>query len=123
MSALACRNITRSTLLRNGLLSRSARSMSSSSPPDPLNRPGPPPLPRAQQREFEELVRKAQTPLANGGGADVNAVHPDARPPVTPEFEGDVNPVTGERGGPKREPVKKWGDEGDWSYKGKVSDF
>ena len=40
------------------------------------------------------------------------------------EFEGDVNPVTGEQGGPKREPVGRWGeDDGDWSFKGRVSDF
>lgn len=50
------------------------------------------------------------------------ALHPDARKPVTPDFEGDVNPSTGERGGPKKEPVGQWA-EGDWSYKGRVSDF
>lgn len=88
---------------------------------DPLNRPSPPPLPREQQREFEELVRKAQAPLSSPE-AEL-AMHPDARPPVDPEFEGDVNPVTGEKGGPKREPVKRWTEEGDWSVKGKVSDF
>ncbi|TFK44758.1 hypothetical protein BDQ12DRAFT_621131 [Crucibulum laeve] len=95
-----------------------------------LNRPGPPPLAREQQREFEELVRKAQTPLAPSSSSDVDpevqlAMHPDARPPVKPEFEGDVNPATGELGGPKREPVKRWGEDpgGDWSFKGRVSDF
>ncbi|THH33273.1 hypothetical protein EUX98_g926 [Antrodiella citrinella] len=96
------------------------RLMSSSR--DPLNRPSPPPLPRAQQREFEELVRKAQAPLSSTSEADLT-MHPDARPPLEPEFEGDVNPVTGEKGGPKREPVKKWTEEGDWSFKGRVSDF
>jgi len=93
---------------------------------DPLNRPSPPPLPRADQREFEELVRKAQTPLAHSeaGNSEVDlAMHPDARVPITPEFDGDVNPMTGEQGGPKREPVKRWGEEGDWSFKGRVSDF
>jgi len=38
------------------------------------------------------------------------------------EFDGDVNPITGERGGPRREPVGRWA-EGDWSFKGRVSDF
>lgn len=89
-----------------------------------LNRPAPHPLPKEDQREFEELLRKALTPLAHEPGVDL-AVHPDARKPVTPQFEGDVNPETGERGGPKREPVKQWGSDmgGDWSFKGRVSDF
>ncbi|RDB25368.1 Succinate dehydrogenase assembly factor 4, mitochondrial [Hypsizygus marmoreus] len=96
-----------------------------------LNRPAPPPLPREQQREFEELQRKAQTPLAPSNvpsNAQVEAelaMHPDARKPVKPEFDGDVNPITGEEGGPKQEPVRKWGEDpgGDWSFKGRVTDF
>ncbi|KAJ8522040.1 hypothetical protein ONZ45_g1353 [Pleurotus djamor] len=92
-----------------------------------LNRPGPPPLPREQQREFEELRRAAQTPLAPSNQANVEAelaLHPDARKPIQPEFQGEVNPSTGEQGGPKQEPVKQWRDgEGDWSFKGRVSDF
>lgn len=88
------------------------------------NRPAPPPLPREQQREFEELLRKAQTPLAQPSPSTEAQLHPDAREPVKPEFEGDVNPNTGERGGPKREPVGRWGEDGgDWSFKGRVSDF
>jgi hypothetical protein len=42
-----------------------------------------------------------------------------------PEFEGDVNPKTGEVGGPKNEPLR-WGSTGktgDWSYNGRVTDF
>ena len=39
-----------------------------------------------------------------------------------PEFEGDVNPKTGEVGGPKNEPLR-WGGNGDWSYNGRVTDF
>lgn len=88
----------------------------------PINRPSPPPLPQGQQREFEDLVRKAQTPLASQSEAELS-LHPDARKPVKPDFQGDVNPITGERGGPKKEPVNKWGDEGDWSHKGRVTDF
>jgi len=114
------------------------------------NRPGPPLLPQDQQREFEELVRKAQAPLSTSpkthttgatnstpssgvtsksdGGhttvvadatAEVLDRHPDAPKRLPPEFIGDVNPKTGEIGGPKREPLKF----GDWSYGGKVTDF
>ncbi|KAI0819990.1 hypothetical protein BC628DRAFT_1399795 [Trametes gibbosa] len=96
----------------------------------PLVRPAPPPLPRDQQREFEELVRSAQAPLSVPQRVDRSekeadmTMHPDARPPVVPEFEGEINPVTGEQGGPKREPVRRWGEgDGDWSFKGRVSDF
>jgi hypothetical protein len=87
-----------------------------------FNRPGPPPLAPEDQHEFEELVRKAQGGAPSSQDA-LGALHPDARQPLAPEFEGDVNPVTGERGGPKREPVRRWNEEGDWSYKGRVSDF
>ena len=91
-----------------------------------INRPSPPPLPRDQQREFEDLLRAAQAPLSDSrgdAGADL-ALHPDARSPLKAEFEGDANPVTGEEGGPKREPVGQWqGSEGDWSFKGRVTDF
>ena len=92
-----------------------------------MNRPAPLPLPRNQQREFEELLRKAQTPLAplTLHASPSLAVHPDARKPVKPEFEGDVNPTTGETGGPKREPITHSAADpgGDWSFKGRVSDF
>ncbi|GLB37479.1 putative protein of unknown function (DUF1674) [Lyophyllum shimeji] len=92
-----------------------------------FNRPAPPPLPPEQQQEFEELQRAAQAPLAHSrtdSEAEL-ALHPDARKPIKPDFEGDINPVTGEQGGPKQEPVGKWGEdsEGDWSFKGRVSDF
>jgi len=98
---------------------------------NPLVRPAPPPLPRDDQREFEELVRASQAPLSQPAKTSKQAereatlaLHPDARAPLAPEFEGETNPSTGEQGGPKREPVKKWVDsEGDWSFKGRVSDF
>ncbi|QRV94051.1 hypothetical protein RhiJN_22069 [Ceratobasidium sp. AG-Ba] len=91
---------------------------------NPYARPGPPPLPAAEQREFEELVRKAQTPAAVKPDSTVKSgeeLHPDARRPVPPQFTGDVNPLTGERGGPKREPVPE--GRNDWSYGGRVTDF
>jgi len=89
-----------------------------------LNRPSPPPLPREQQRQFEKLQRAVQTPPAKvkSSTAEANTKPSDT---TKPEFEGDINPVTGECGGPKREPVGRWGNDsdGDWSFKGRVSDF
>jgi len=90
-----------------------------------MNRPAPPPLPREEQCEFEELLRKAQTQLAPSNNQADFTIHPDSPIPLKPEFEGEINPSTGERGGPKREPVKRWAADpgGDWSFKGRVSDF
>jgi len=91
----------------------------------------PPLLPPKLQKEFEESVRKAQGPshsftstlMATTTGEAKEEValelHPDAPKQLPPEFVGDVNPATGEIGGPKREPLKF----GDWSYGGKVTDF
>jgi hypothetical protein len=91
-----------------------------------LNRPSPPALPPHLQREFEELQRTAAAPLSAKSDSSPldTGRHPDAPKPVVPEFEGDINPKTGEQGGPKREPVRRWVDtEGDWSHKGRVTDF
>jgi len=49
-------------------------------------------------------------------------LHPNVRRGAPPEFEGDVNPKTGEVGGPKNEPLR-WGHQGDWSYNGRATDF
>ncbi|KAK1728504.1 uncharacterized protein BDZ83DRAFT_534996, partial [Colletotrichum acutatum] len=67
--------------------------------------PAPPRLPADQQAEFERLQRQASVSSA-----------------FQHLFEGDVNPRTGEVGGPKREPLR-WGSGGDWSYNGRVTDF
>ncbi|TVY90009.1 Succinate dehydrogenase assembly factor 4, mitochondrial, partial [Lachnellula willkommii] len=59
---------------------------------------------------------------AKGQGEEL---HPDIKRGAKPEFEGDVNPKTGEVGGPKNEPLR-WGstgERGDWSYNGRVTDF
>ncbi|KAL8278651.1 hypothetical protein RQP46_008943 [Phenoliferia psychrophenolica] len=95
-------------------------------------RPAPPQLPRAQQREFEELLRRVNAPAsqpAEGVEEDDDvvleismedlAMHPDFRKKPKPGFEGTTNPETGEIGGPKNEPLK----HGDWSYGGKCTDF
>ncbi|KAK3828489.1 MAG: hypothetical protein J3Q66DRAFT_271994, partial [Benniella sp.] len=74
--------------------------------------PAPIPLESAEdQAEFEQLVKDAQSAPTTH--------HPDASTPVPEEFQGDTNPTTGEVGGPKREPVRF----GDWSFKGRVTDF
>lgn len=46
--------------------------------------------------------------------------HKDLRRGAKPEFEGERNPVTGEVGGPKNDPLK-W--EREWSYNGRATDF
>jgi len=96
--------------------------------PPPTNRPGPLPLPAKEQREFEALVKRVARgpPSAESGtvGASMRDIdkemHPDARRGPIPEFSGDINPITGERGGPKREPVRP---NSDWSFSGRVTDF
>jgi len=98
-----------------------SRSMASK---PPLGRPAPHPLPPAQQREFEALQRQAEVAAVANAPAGRAERHPDAPVPLNADFDGDVNPATGERGGPKREPVRRWIEhEGDWSFKGRVSDF
>ncbi|ABN66262.1 predicted protein [Scheffersomyces stipitis CBS 6054] len=101
--------------------------------------PGPPRLPKEQQEEFERLQNIANSQIAieeyndqirETGSANSDAVVPDQ--PVLksdigtfqvlktiPEFEGEVNPKTGEIGGPKQDPLK----HGDWSFNGRVTDF
>lgn len=80
-----------------------------------FSRPSPLPLPRAQQQEFEELLRKVQNPArasaVNLSDPDANvqpeelSMHPDYRPKPKPRWEGKVNPETGEVNGPKAEPL------------------
>ncbi|CEG64766.1 putative mitochondrial protein, conserved [Rhizopus azygosporus] len=80
-----------------------------------LNRPGPLPLGnKKQQKEMLDLIRKRQE-------QDVQSteLHQDAIKKPQAEFEGDVNPKTGEVNGPKTEPVK----HNDWSFGGRVTDF
>ncbi|KAK9382501.1 uncharacterized protein V2V93DRAFT_365280 [Kockiozyma suomiensis] len=49
----------------------------------------------------------------------MNTKHADYVGRTIPEFEGDVNPKTGEIGGPKQDPLK----HGDYSFNGRVTDF
>ncbi|KAG0131043.1 hypothetical protein HOY82DRAFT_647505 [Tuber indicum] len=90
--------------------------------------PSPPRLPPEAQKEFEALQKaardsfKTSTSPAAPAEAHVKVedmLHPDVRCGAKPEFEGDVNPKTGERGGPKNDPLRY----GDWAFNGRVSDF
>jgi len=56
---------------------------------------------------------------ARGKGEEL---HPDVVRGAQPEFEGDVNPKTGEVGGPKNEPLR-WGPTSEWTYNGRATDF
>lgn len=97
----------------------------------------PPRLPKEQQEEFERLQKAASTSSAFADlmtdedkaalDADIGPtlaskgpelVHPEQRRRYD-EFEGDVNPKTGEIGGPKQDPLK----HGDYSFNGRCTDF
>jgi hypothetical protein len=117
--------LPRSLLPRATLPSLARLSSSAAFPP----RPAPPKLSAADQAEFERLQKAAAESPAFSAAAterspdpvDVVA-NPAAFRGSPEEFAGDVNPKTGEVGGPKREPLR-WGGSGDWSYNGKVTDF
>ncbi|KAI8945675.1 hypothetical protein F4801DRAFT_584177 [Xylaria longipes] len=111
--------------------------------------PSPPRLPPDEQAEFERLQRTANTQegfnatstpdfsslqknavyaMAQGPSpvdgieAEGNVAPTPLRKGTPPEFEGEVNPRTGEVGGPKNEPLR-WGAGGDYSFNGRVTDF
>ncbi|TIA94033.1 hypothetical protein E3P81_00474 [Wallemia ichthyophaga] len=83
-----------------------------------FNKASPPLLPPEEQREFERLRKDAETSSLSGNDNDL---HKDAvREAKRTEFDGQVNPQTGEVGGPKREPLR-WQSE--WTYGGRATDF
>ncbi|EGG07316.1 uncharacterized protein MELLADRAFT_77586 [Melampsora larici-populina 98AG31] len=86
----------------------------------PFLRPSPPSLPPKEQAEFERLLKQQQAPFSSPTQDTATELHPDLRAKPPPEFEGDVNPQTGEVGGPKRDPLK-W--EREWAYGGRATDF
>lgn len=97
--------------------------------------PSPPRLAKEDQEEFERLQRQANTQMAieefnekisksEAAESSPSISHPELDKTfqyfkIVPEFEGDVNPKTGEVGGPKQEPLR----HGDWAYNGRVTDF
>ncbi|KAF3933303.1 hypothetical protein ABW19_dt0200563 [Dactylella cylindrospora] len=99
--------------------------------------PGPPRLPKSDQETYESLTKSSTgafshpppdvniSNMSEKELADLIAIeekmeHKDLlKGGEKPLFEGDRNPVTGEVGGPKTDPLKY----GDWSFNGKVTDF
>jgi hypothetical protein len=75
----------------------------------------------AEQDETTAKVKDLfdKTIRAKGDGEEL---HPNVRRGAQPEFEGDVNPKTGEVGGPKNEPLR-WGPNSEWTYNGRATDF
>ncbi|WVF72726.1 hypothetical protein IAT40_007544 [Kwoniella sp. CBS 6097] len=98
-----------------------------------FTRPGPPPLPPSDQAEFDALLKAnatigASPEIVTNPEKGIKAAeaqeaaalqHKDVRRGPKPEFEGDVNPKTGERGGPKNDPFIA-GDQ-DWQFGGRVT--
>ena len=87
-----------------------------------FTKPGPPPLPAEDQAEFDALIKAnssiGATPAATAPSEDL-LQHPDVRKGPKKDFEGDVNPKTGEQGGPKVDPFKA--GPNDWQYGGRVT--
>ncbi|KAI5846554.1 hypothetical protein DFP73DRAFT_546247 [Morchella snyderi] len=87
--------------------------------------PSPPRLSPAEQAEFEQLQRQSSGAFSTSQhyaaekAGEEGLVHPDIRRGAAPEFEGEVNPKTGEVGGPKNDPLR----HGDYSFNGRVTDF
>lgn len=100
----------------------------------PFDRPGPPPLPKEEQKEFNRLLKERgnqlqfnrvpanseSTKSASGSRDQQEELHPNARKAPMPDFEGETNPHTGEIGGPKKDPLQ-W--EKEWTYGGRATDF
>lgn len=112
---------------------------------NPMQRgPAPPALPKEDQEEFERLQREANVsrafqeynaesedgeldeelleagPSINEAALKAQGLHPDFHySNIKPDFEGDQNPVTGEIGGPKQDPLK----HGDYAFNCRVTDF
>lgn len=80
------------------------------------------PATTAAEKEDIKLAAANARVSATGMGEEL---HPDYRSVAKPDFEGEINPKTGEVGGPKNDPLK-WGSSGqngDWSYNGRATDF
>ena len=93
--------------------------------PDSTPAPTPSPASQPSRPQVNQSPDSGEPEIRFENGKDIKKgeeVHPNMRRGAPPEFEGDVNPKTGEVGGPKNEPLR-WGGTGDWSYNGRVTDF
>ncbi|WAR56810.1 hypothetical protein PtB15_7B661 [Puccinia triticina] len=97
---------------RNGLARHNSSKSTSTKKPTYQPSPSPPPLPPKEQKEFISLINQSNSSPPD---QPTNQTHPDLRNLGPEEFQGDVNPRTGEVNGPKRDPLK-WPNE--WGYGG-----
>jgi hypothetical protein len=99
----------------NSSKSLSTTSSSSNKKPSYTPSPSPPALPPKEQKEFISLINQSNSSPQDQNKN--NQTHPDLRNLGPEEFQGDINPKTGEVNGPKRDPLK-WPNE--WGYGGRV---
>ncbi|KAI8807065.1 hypothetical protein BJ742DRAFT_342023 [Cladochytrium replicatum] len=118
--ASACRSVGRAPTLALPASSSTPWRSYSAKPPFE-RRPGPIPLgDTQQQKEFEELLRRAEADEQKRVDAKEELTHRDQEKEPLPRYEGDINPTTGEQGGPKGPEPTRYGD---WERKGRVFDF
>lgn len=103
---IVCRTaLSRSSYLPRRLISSARVNQKDADDSNPFSKPAPPPLPPAEQREFEQLVKEKANHLQFNASQQGDELHPQFRAKPKADFEGDVNPKTGESGGPKKEPL------------------
>lgn len=76
----------------------------------------------AQSPQASDMLAQLKERARVSAQGDGEELHPNVRRGAPPEFQGDTNPKTGEVGGPKNNPLR-WGENSDWSYNGRVTDF
>lgn len=111
-------------------LQRSANTQESLDPMDRPSAASPPPEAQASSSDSATQINPSppnlESPVARESMTNSATLGEVSNLPLRkgapPEFEGEVNPKTGEVGGPKNEPLR-WGSAGDWSYNGRVTDF
>ena len=77
--------------------------------------------PLENTKELEQIITERQEQIKNFKGLEEqkSSTAKTYSTNTIPEFEGNVNPKTGEVNGPKQDPLKY----GDWAYNGRVTDF
>ncbi|XP_071964568.1 succinate dehydrogenase assembly factor 4, mitochondrial-like [Antedon mediterranea] len=72
---------------------------------------------RLASDDISKTLKKPNTPV---GKWDKSEKHPNMEKEPLEAFPNDVNPITGERGGPKGPEPTRYGD---WERKGRCVDF